>query len=86
MDEMIDINGNLHHIILPPTGQGLLQKVRKGRGTRVALTAAHSSAVAEECIRVVRKLHSTADWGAKINDFACLKLRYSVQIKGSTLL
>ena len=54
--------------------QGLLQKVRKGRGTRVALTAAHSSTVAEECIRVVRKLHSTAEWGGKINDYACLKL------------
>ena len=39
--------------------QGLLQKVRKGRGTRVALTAAHSSAVAEECIRVARRLHAT---------------------------
>ena len=54
--------------------QGLLQKVRKGRGTRVALTAAHSSTVAEECIRVVRKLHSTAEWSGKVNDYACLKL------------
>ena len=32
------------------------------------------STVAEECIRVVRKLHSTAEWSGKINDYACLKL------------
>ena len=37
--------------------QGLLQKVRKGRGTRVALTASHSSTIVEECIRLIRILH-----------------------------
>ena len=53
--------------------QGLLQKVRsrlllelenfpwcqvrKGRGTRVSVTASHSSTVAEEVIKLLRLLH-----------------------------
>lgn len=37
--------------------QGLLQKVRRGRGTRVALSATHSSTIVEECIKLLRTLH-----------------------------
>ena len=40
----------------------------------MALTAAHSSTLVEECIRVLRKLHSIHDWTNKINDYVCLKL------------
>ena len=36
--------------------QGLLQKVRKGRGTRVALTASPSSTIVEEAIGILRKV------------------------------
>ena len=76
---MCRVDGGTGH----PAGcldQGLLQKVRKGRGTRVALTAAHSSAVAEECIRVARRLHATPEWGASVNDYACLKLSLVTEI------
>ncbi|CAB4065719.1 HERC2 [Lepeophtheirus salmonis] len=34
--------------------QGLLQKIEKGRGTRVALTASHSSTIVEEAISLLR--------------------------------
>ena len=54
--------------------QGLLQKVRKGRGTRVALTAPHSSTIVNELIHLLRILHSLGDWSNKINDYICLKL------------
>jgi hypothetical protein len=54
--------------------QGLLQKVRKGRGTRVALTASPSSSVVEECVRLLRTLHSMNAWSNKINEYICLKL------------
>jgi hypothetical protein len=54
--------------------QGLLQKIRRGRGTRVALTAPHSSAIVEESVRLVRNLHALPKWAARINDFICLKL------------
>ena len=54
--------------------QGLLQKVRKGRGTRVALTAPPSSTIVSELIHLLRVLHSNADWSGKLNDFICLKL------------
>ena len=54
--------------------QGLLQKVRKGRGTRVALTAPHSSTIVNELIHLLRILHSLGDWSGKINDYICLKL------------
>ena len=37
--------------------QGLLQKVKKGKGTRVSLSAPHSSTMAEECIKLLRTLH-----------------------------
>ena len=54
--------------------QGLLQKVRKGRGTRVALTAPHSSTIVNELIHLLRTLHSIPEWSSKINDFISLKL------------
>ena len=55
--------------------QGLLQKVRRGRGTRVALTASHSSTIAEECVALLRGLHAALpEWTARINEYACLKL------------
>lgn len=54
--------------------QGLLQKVKKGRGTRVALTASHSSSIVEECILLLRTLHNLSDWTNKINEYVCLKL------------
>ena len=54
--------------------QGLLQKVRRGRGTRVALTASHSSTIAEECIKVLRVMHRLPAWNKKINEFICLKM------------
>ena len=54
--------------------QGLLQKVRKGRGTRVALTSPHSSTIVEELIALLRTLHSLPDWSAKINEYISLKL------------
>ena len=54
--------------------QGLLQKVRRGRGTRVALTAAHSSTIAEECVRLLRTLHALPHWTARLNEYVCLKL------------
>ena len=54
--------------------QGLLQKVRKGRGTRVALTATASSSIVEECIGILRRLHSSSKWNSKINEYMCLKL------------
>ena len=73
---MCRVDGTGH----PGCDQGLLQKVRKGRGTRVALTAAHSSAVAEECIRVARRLHATPEWGSAVNDYACLKLSLVTEI------
>jgi hypothetical protein len=54
--------------------QGLLQKVRKGRGTRVALTASHSSTIVEESVRLLRTLHAMPQWSARINEYICLKL------------
>ena len=54
--------------------QGLLQKVRKGRGTRVALTASQSSTIVQECICLLRTLHENQKWASKINEFICLKL------------
>ena len=54
--------------------QGLLQKVRKGRGTRVSLTASHSSTIAEECIKLLRTLHRLPGWNRKINEYICLKM------------
>jgi E3 ubiquitin-protein ligase HERC2 len=54
--------------------QGLLQKVRKGRGTRVALTASHSSTIVEECIKLLRTLHRLPPWNKRINDYICLKM------------
>jgi len=48
--------------------------VRKGRGTRVALTASHSSTIVEESLRLLRTLHSFPQWTQKINEFICLKL------------
>lgn len=54
--------------------QGLLQKVRKGRGTRVALTAPHSSTIVDELINLLRTLHSLPEWSSKINEYICLKL------------
>ena len=54
--------------------QGLLQKVKKGRGTRVSLTASHSSTIAEECIKLLRVLHRLPAWNKKINEFICLKM------------
>ena len=54
--------------------QGLLQKVRKGRGTRVALTASQSSTIVQECIYLLRTLNENQKWSSKINEFICLKL------------
>ena len=54
--------------------QGLLQKVKKGRGTRVSLTASHSSTIAEETIKLLRVLHRLPAWNKKINEFVCLKM------------
>ena len=54
--------------------QGLLQKVRKGRGTRVALTASHSSTIVNELVHLLRILHTLPEWSSKINDYICLKL------------
>ena len=54
--------------------QGLLQKVRKGRGTRVSLTASHSSTIAEECIKLLRTLHRLPTWNRRINEYICLKM------------
>ena len=54
--------------------QGLLQKVRKGRGTRVSLTASHSSTIAEECIKLLRTLHRLPAWNRRINEYICLKM------------
>ncbi|XP_040568701.2 LOW QUALITY PROTEIN: E3 ubiquitin-protein ligase HERC2-like [Lepeophtheirus salmonis] len=54
--------------------QGLLQKIEKGRGTRVALTASHSSTIVEEAISLLRVLHGLPEWSNKINDYICLKL------------
>ena len=54
--------------------QGLLQKVKKGRGTRVSLTASHSSTIAEETIKLLRVLHRLPAWNKKINEFICLKM------------
>ena len=57
--------------------QGLLQKVKKGRGTRVSLTASHSSTIAEETIKLLRVLHRLPAWNKKINEFVCLKMSLS---------
>ena len=54
--------------------QGLLQKVRKGRGTRVALTASQSSTIVQECICLLRTLNESQRWSTKINEYICLKL------------
>ncbi|QQP57480.1 Uncharacterized protein FKW44_002489, partial [Caligus rogercresseyi] len=54
--------------------EGLLQKIQKGRGTRVALTASHSSTIAEETICLLRVLHGLPEWSNKINEYICLKL------------
>ncbi len=55
--------------------QGLLQKVRKGRGTRVALTAPHSSTIVNELIELLKIMHGMDPWSLKVNDYICLKLR-----------
>ena len=52
----------------------MLQKVKKGRGTRVSLTASHSSTIAEEAIKLLRVLHRLPAWNKKINEFVCLKM------------
>ena len=48
--------------------------MRKGRGTRVSLTASHSSTIAEETIKCLRVLHKLPAWNKKINEFICLKM------------
>ena len=52
----------------------MLQKVKKGRGTRVSLTASHSSTIAEETIKLLRVLHRLPAWNKRINEFICLKM------------
>ena len=69
--------------------QGLLQKVRKGRGTRVALTASHSSTIVEESVRLLRTLHSMPSWSTKVNEYIGLKLslvRKTILIQCGTLI
>ena len=60
--------------------QGLLQKGRTGRGTRVALTASHSSTIVEESVRLLRTLHSMPSWSTKVNEYIGLKLSLVRQI------
>ena len=60
--------------------QGLLQKVKKGRGTRVSLSAPHSSTIVEECVRLLRTLHRIPTWNTKINEYICLKMSFVNEI------
>jgi E3 ubiquitin-protein ligase HERC2 len=60
--------------------QGLLQKVRRGRGTRVALSATHSSTIVEECIQLLRTLHRLPAWNSRINEYICLKMSFVNEI------
>ena len=60
--------------------QGLLQKVRRGRGTRVALSATHSSTIVEECIKLLRSLHRLPAWNSRINEYICLKMSFVNEI------
>lgn len=62
------------HRLLILTNKKFCFKVKKGRGTRVALTASHSSIIVEECVQLLRALHNLQDWTLKINESACLKL------------
>ena len=60
--------------------QGLLQKVRKGRGTRVSLSAPHSSTIVEECVKLLRSLHRIPAWNSRINEYICLKMSFVNEI------
>jgi len=60
--------------------QGLLQKVKKGRGTRVSLSAPHSSTIVEEAVKLLRTLHRVPGWNARINEFICVKMNFVNEI------
>jgi hypothetical protein len=57
-----------------------LMKVRRGRGTRVALSAPHSSTLVEETLLLLRSLHRLPAWSARINALISLKLSHVREI------
>jgi hypothetical protein len=58
------------------------KKVRRGRGTRVALSAPHSSTLVEETLLLLRSLHRLpgAAWSSRINALISLKLSHVREI------
>jgi hypothetical protein len=55
-------------------------KVRRGRGTRVALSAPHSSTLVEETLLLLRSLHRLPAWSSRINALISLKLSHVREI------
>lgn len=70
VQEMIILLGN---VLVSCSGDPTLQvadlsrKGRKSCSARISLTASYSSTVAEECISLLRELHSVSSWNQPIN-------------------